>query len=168
MDESLYLFSRDPHRNVNHCCHISLPIDAITQWTEINELGEGFDGNIPEDSDVDGEDYLDLQQLNLLKPISHFSGLDFDKETADRGKNLTTLRNWANPDGSDRKLLYNGMRYENGSITVPAAGVYHITSHVKFYIEDNRKDDKPSRHSSTRLSAIAPPARHRSCCLRMP
>ncbi|XP_046559533.1 uncharacterized protein LOC124268579 isoform X2 [Haliotis rubra] len=121
---------------------------------------------VPEN--VDGEDYLDLQQLNLLKPISHFSGLDFDKETADRGKNLTTLRNWANPDGSDRKLLYNGMRYENGSITVPAAGVYHITSHVKFYIEDNRKDDKPSRHSSTRLSAIAPPARHRSCCLRMP
>ncbi|XP_046559536.1 uncharacterized protein LOC124268585 [Haliotis rubra] len=48
------------------------------------------------------------------------------------------------------------MRYENGSITVPAPGVYHITSHVKFYIEDNRKDDKPLqtfRHQVVRYSA---------------
>ncbi|XP_046559534.1 uncharacterized protein LOC124268580 [Haliotis rubra] len=48
------------------------------------------------------------------------------------------------------------MSYENGSITVPAAGVYHITSHVKFYIEDNRKDDKSLqtfRHQVVRYSA---------------
>ncbi|XP_071099675.1 uncharacterized protein [Haliotis cracherodii] len=96
----------------------------------------------------------DLQLLNLLKPVVHFSGLDFD--LAEREMNSTTLRNWANPDGSDRKLLYNGMSYENGSITVPAAGVYHITSHVKFYVGDNRKDDKPLQtfqHQVVRYSA---------------
>ncbi|XP_046559524.1 tumor necrosis factor-like isoform X2 [Haliotis rubra] len=107
---------------------------------------------------ADDVDVPDLQFLNLLKPVVHFSGLDLDQAmgNADREKNLTTLRNWANPDGSDRKLLYNGMSYENGSITVPAAGVYHITSHVKFYIEDNRKDDKPLqtfRHQVVRYSA---------------
>ncbi|XP_071099673.1 uncharacterized protein [Haliotis cracherodii] len=113
---------------------------------------------IPEHADRDEHDDSDpdLQLLNLLKPVSHFSGLDFNIETADRKRNLTTLRNWANPDGSDRKLLYNGMSYENGSITVPAAGVYHITSHVKFYVEDNRKDDKPLQtfqHQVVRYSA---------------
>ncbi|XP_048242579.1 uncharacterized protein LOC124126656 [Haliotis rufescens] len=94
-----------------------------------------------QESDADASP--DLQFLNLLKPVSHFSGLDFDMRTSGRDGLLTAVRNWANPDGSDRKLLYNGMSYENGSITVPAAGVYHITSHVKFYVEDNRKDDKP-------------------------
>ncbi|XP_071099677.1 uncharacterized protein [Haliotis cracherodii] len=96
-----------------------------------------------QESDADASP--DLQFLNLLKPVSHFSGLDFDMRTSGQDGLLTAVRNWANPDGSDRKLLYNGMSYENGSITVPAAGVYHITSHVKFYVEDNRKDDKPLR-----------------------
>ncbi|XP_071099680.1 uncharacterized protein [Haliotis cracherodii] len=86
------------------------------------------------DDGDNGDGHPDLQFLNLLKPVAHISGLDFD---------IVTTGHSANPDGSDRKLLYNGMSYENGSITVPAAGVCHITSHVKFYVEDNRKDDKP-------------------------
>ncbi|XP_046559522.1 uncharacterized protein LOC124268573 [Haliotis rubra] len=67
------------------------------------------------------------------------SGLDFDTRTAVQPGSLSAMRNWANPDGSDRKLLYNGMRYKNGSITVPAPGVYHITSHAKFYIEGQQE-----------------------------
>ncbi|XP_046346107.1 uncharacterized protein LOC124126653 [Haliotis rufescens] len=104
--------------------------DVSTTGTELDEEGIG---------DV----HPDLQLLNMLKPVTHFSGLDFDIVVTGHGCQLTTLRNWANPDGSDRKLLYNGMSYENGSITVPAAGEYHITSHVKYHVEDNRKDDKP-------------------------
>ncbi|XP_071099216.1 uncharacterized protein [Haliotis cracherodii] len=99
------------------------------------------------DNEDNGDVHPDLQFLNLLKPVVHFSGLDFD---------VVTTGHWANPDGSDRKLLYNGMSYENGSITVPAAGVYHITSHVKFNVEDNRKDDKPLQtfqHQVVRYSA---------------
>ncbi|XP_046328216.2 uncharacterized protein LOC124112246 isoform X1 [Haliotis rufescens] len=108
------------------------------------------------DNEGIGDVHPDLQFLNLLKPVAHFSGLDFDIVTTGNGTQLKTLRNWANPDGSDRKLLYNGMSYENGSIPVPAAGEYHITSHVKFYVEDNRKDDKPLQtfqHQVVRYSA---------------
>ncbi|XP_071099215.1 tumor necrosis factor-like [Haliotis cracherodii] len=108
------------------------------------------------DDGDNGDDHPDLQFLNLLKPVAHFSGLKFDIVTTGHWTQLKTLRNWANPDGSYRKLLYNGMSYENGSITVPAAGVYHITSHVKFYVEDNRKDDKPLQtfqHQVVRYSA---------------
>ncbi|XP_048242013.1 uncharacterized protein LOC124112272 isoform X2 [Haliotis rufescens] len=109
-----------------------------------------------EHDEDNGDVHPDLQFLNLLKPVAHFSGLDFDIVTKGHGAQLGSLRNWANPDGSDRKLLYNGMSYENGSITVPAAGVYHITSHVKFNVEDNRKDDKPLQtfqHQVVRYSA---------------
>ncbi|XP_046346113.2 uncharacterized protein LOC124126657 isoform X3 [Haliotis rufescens] len=108
------------------------------------------------DEDRKQDDPPDLQFLNLLKPVAHFSGLDFDEGTQGERGNLSVTRNWANPDGSDRKLLYNGMSYENGSITVPAAGVYYITSHVKFYVEDNKKDDKPLQtfqHQVVRYSA---------------
>ncbi|XP_048242538.1 tumor necrosis factor-like isoform X2 [Haliotis rufescens] len=111
---------------------------------------------LPEDEDRKQDDPPDLQFLNLLKPVAHFSGLDFDEGTQGERGNLSVTRNWANPDGSDRKLLYNGMSYENGSITVPAAGVYHITSHVKFYVEDNKRDKKPLQtfqHQVVRYSA---------------
>ncbi|XP_048242018.1 uncharacterized protein LOC124112274 isoform X2 [Haliotis rufescens] len=98
-----------------------------------------------EHDDVDiGDVHPDLELLSLLKPVAHFSGLDFDKVTG-HGTQLGSLRNW-----------YTGMSYENGSITVPAAGVYHITSHVKFYVEDNRKDDKQLQtfqHQVVRYSA---------------
>ncbi|XP_067656041.1 uncharacterized protein [Haliotis asinina] len=117
-------------------------------------LAMNFSSATEHSSDDVTENDPDLHFLNLLKPVAHFSGLDFDRGSM--GKNLTMLRNWANPDGSDRKLLYNGMSYEHGSIIVPAAGVYHITSHVKFYTEDNRKDEKPLQtfqHQVVRYSA---------------
>ncbi|XP_046564800.1 uncharacterized protein LOC124273561 [Haliotis rubra] len=133
-----------------------LSLDKVYQNLVMNDISttEHSEQSYQAYDDDTGNDHPDLQFLNLLIPVAHFSGLDFDRGTT--GKNMTILRNWANPDGSDRKLLYNGMSYENGSITVPAAGVYHITSHVKFYIEDNRKDDKSLqtfRHQVVRYSA---------------
>ncbi|XP_067655168.1 uncharacterized protein [Haliotis asinina] len=114
---------------------LKVTLDEAYKGLEV--LNQGLSEEIVEDAPSD------LQFLNLLKPVSHFSGLDFDTRTTVQADSLTAMRNWANPDGSDRKLLYNGMNYENGSITVPATGVYHITSHIKFYTEDNRKDNKP-------------------------
>ncbi|XP_048258158.1 uncharacterized protein LOC125383613 [Haliotis rufescens] len=48
------------------------------------------------------------------------------------------------------------MKYENGSFTVPATGVYVVYSHIKFYTERNNHDDAESdfHHNITRYSAL--------------
>ncbi|XP_048242460.1 uncharacterized protein LOC124126655 [Haliotis rufescens] len=95
-------------------------------------LNVALDKEQSQESDADASP--DLQFLSRLKPVSHFSGLDFDIRTSGQDGLLTAVR----------------------SITVPAAGVYHITSHVKFYVEDNRKDDKSLQtfqHQVVRYSA---------------
>ncbi|XP_048258160.1 tumor necrosis factor-like [Haliotis rufescens] len=68
----------------------------------------------------------------------------------------TPLRNWVPFVGPGRQLLYNGMKYKNGSITVPATGVYAVYSHIKFYTERNNHDDAESdfHHNITRYSAL--------------
>ncbi|XP_048246543.1 uncharacterized protein LOC124122761 isoform X2 [Haliotis rufescens] len=68
----------------------------------------------------------------------------------------TPLRNWVPFVGPERQLLYNGMKCENGSIIVPATGVYAVYSHIKFYTERNNHDDAESdfHHNITRYSAL--------------
>ncbi|XP_046560646.1 tumor necrosis factor-like isoform X3 [Haliotis rubra] len=68
----------------------------------------------------------------------------------------TPIRNWVPFIGPGRQLLYNGMKYENGSIIVPATGVYVVYSHVKFYTERNRQGDSESdfHHNIARYSAL--------------
>ncbi|XP_048246545.1 tumor necrosis factor-like isoform X2 [Haliotis rufescens] len=68
----------------------------------------------------------------------------------------TPLRNWVPFVGPERQLLYNGMKCENGSIIVPATGVYVVYSHMKFSTEMNSYDDAESdfHHSITRYSAL--------------
>ncbi|XP_067654378.1 tumor necrosis factor-like [Haliotis asinina] len=133
------------------------PNNVQTRLKEVyNRVCENMNFHQEQFGEADDFHVDDLHFLNLLKPVAHFSGLDLDLAIGDAEMNLTILRNWANPDGSDRKLLYNGMSYEHGSIIVPAAGLYHITSHVKFYTEDNRKDDKllqTFQHQVVRYSA---------------
>ncbi|XP_046345194.2 uncharacterized protein LOC124125860 [Haliotis rufescens] len=98
---------------------------------------------------------ISAEFLNLLKPIAYFPGLDFS-HTDDKTLTDTPLRNWVPFVGPERQLLYNGMKYENGSITVPATGVYAVYSHIKFYTERNNHDDAESdfHHSITRYSAL--------------
>ncbi|XP_046566378.1 tumor necrosis factor-like [Haliotis rubra] len=94
--------------------------------------------------------------LNLLKPIAYFPGLDLTGyKEADTSED-TPIRNWVPFIGPGRQLLYNGMKYENGSIVVPATGVYVVYSHVKFYTEKNRQGDSESdfHHNIARYSAL--------------
>ncbi|XP_071085424.1 tumor necrosis factor-like isoform X2 [Haliotis cracherodii] len=70
--------------------------------------------------------------------------------------NETPIRIWVPFVGPGRRLLYNGMRYENGSIIIPATGVYVVYSHVKFYTERNRRGDTETdfHHSIMRYNAL--------------
>ncbi|XP_046566371.1 uncharacterized protein LOC124274994 [Haliotis rubra] len=64
--------------------------------------------------------------LNLLKPIAYFPGLDLTGyKEADTSVD-TPIRNWVPFIGPGRQLLYNGMKYENGSIVVPATGLTKV------------------------------------------
>ncbi|XP_048246542.1 uncharacterized protein LOC124125930 [Haliotis rufescens] len=94
--------------------------------------------------------------LNLLKPIAYFPGLDFTGYTEVDTSEETAIRNWVPFVGPGRQLLYNGMKYKNGSIIVPATDVYVVFSHIKFYTERNNHDDAESdfHHNITRYSAL--------------
>ncbi|XP_071085423.1 tumor necrosis factor-like isoform X1 [Haliotis cracherodii] len=93
--------------------------------------------------------------LNLLKPVAYFPGLEFRGHIGTTG-NETPIRIWVPFVGPGRRLLYNGMRYENGSIIIPATGVYVVYSHVKFYTERNRRGDTETdfHHSIMRYNAL--------------
>ncbi|XP_046345282.2 tumor necrosis factor-like [Haliotis rufescens] len=128
---------------------------------EISKIYEGLKITNGHDDDGDHEQKGARQPsssaafLNLLKPVAHFPGLEF------RGLNGTTrndtpIRTWVPFVGPGRRLLYNGMRYENGSIIIPATGVYAVYSHVKFYTERNRRGDNETdfHHSIMRYNAL--------------
>ncbi|XP_071085704.1 uncharacterized protein [Haliotis cracherodii] len=93
--------------------------------------------------------------LNLLKPVAFLTGLDFSGHTGTKDYD-TPIKTWVPFVGPGRQLLYNGMTYENGSITIPATGVYVVYSHVKFYTERNRRGDKETdfQHSIMRYNAL--------------
>ncbi|XP_071085480.1 uncharacterized protein [Haliotis cracherodii] len=97
-----------------------------------------------------------LEYWNILKPIAFLTGLDFGKNNKDKPTN-TAIRNWIPFVGPGRQYLYNGMTYENGSVSIPTAGVYVVYSHVKFYTEKNHRVDPELdfHHSITRYNAVS-------------
>ncbi|XP_067659782.1 uncharacterized protein [Haliotis asinina] len=94
---------------------------------------------------------ISLQMVNLLKPIAFLTGLDDTGLVDDGHYRVTPVRGWAAQTmvGSERQVLYNGMQNDHGSISVPAAGVYMVYSHVIFQINE----DCDVLHRITRYNA---------------
>ncbi|XP_048246537.1 uncharacterized protein LOC124122759 [Haliotis rufescens] len=101
------------------------------------------DRNTKKSNDV-GREYIPPHLYSLLKPDAFYSGLNITDLGKEHPYKLTPARGWAAQTmvGQERQVLYNGMQYENGSIIVPAAGVYVVYSHVTFNTEAYRHDDK--------------------------
>ncbi|XP_041357372.1 uncharacterized protein LOC121374350 isoform X1 [Gigantopelta aegis] len=73
----------------------------------------------------------DVSFLSAIKPIVHMQGLGDAEKINDTS--LRMIRNWNNKSPScPLTLICNSMKYENGAITIPTKGSYHIYSHVTF------------------------------------
>ncbi|XP_071086029.1 lymphotoxin-alpha-like [Haliotis cracherodii] len=101
------------------------------------------DRNTKKNNDV-GREHIASHLYSQLKPVAFYSGLNITDLGKEHPYKLTPARGWAAQTmvGPERQVLYNGMQYENGSIIVPAAGVYVVYSHVTFNTEAYRHDDK--------------------------
>ncbi|XP_067668951.1 tumor necrosis factor-like isoform X2 [Haliotis asinina] len=142
------------------CCVVSNNQNIMAPNTNKlkQEIGMIYDEQLKKINDDDtggSQSKISPTFWNLLTPIAYFPGLDFDGHI--ENQNDTAIRNWApfvGPGG--RQLKYNGMEYENGSIIVPATGVYVVYSHVKFYTEKNHRDDTEIdfHHSVMRYDAV--------------
>ncbi|XP_041357382.1 uncharacterized protein LOC121374350 isoform X2 [Gigantopelta aegis] len=85
--------------------------------------------NTEELNDLMRKMYLSLQK-NFT---SSRSSLKKKKRAKINDTSLRMIRNWNNKSPScPLTLICNSMKYENGAITIPTKGSYHIYSHVTF------------------------------------
>ncbi|XP_046341824.2 uncharacterized protein LOC124122750 [Haliotis rufescens] len=133
---------------------------AATLWNTAEELKKQID-EIYDDHQQTlhhprGEQQTtSLEYRNTLKPIAFLTGLNFGENDEDTPTN-TAVRNWIDFVGSVQ-YLHKNMEYENGSVSIPTAGVYVVYSHVKFYTEKNHRVDPELdfHHSITRYNAVS-------------
>ncbi|XP_071085460.1 tumor necrosis factor-like [Haliotis cracherodii] len=143
----------------NHDTQISNTENLKQDISKIYEEGLKITNGHNDDGDHEQKDARQPSSaaafLNLLKPVAHFHGLERRGLSGTTG-NDTPIRTWVPFVGPGRRLLYNGMRYENGSIIIPATGVYAVYSHVKFYTEGNRRghNETDFHHSIMRYNAL--------------
>ncbi|XP_046566232.1 uncharacterized protein LOC124274908 [Haliotis rubra] len=91
------------------------------------------------------------QMANLLKPKAFYTGLNNTGLEKEDVRRVTPARGWAAQTmvEPERQVLFNGMQNDHGSISVPAAGVYMVYSHVTFHTDD----ESDFLHHITRYNA---------------
>ncbi|XP_046345308.2 uncharacterized protein LOC124125943 isoform X2 [Haliotis rufescens] len=98
-------------------------------------------------------DILDTKFLNLLKPMASLHGLQ-PFRSLDIYGGRTTVRTWIRRDGQTKSHLVNGMKYEHGSIIVPASGKYRVTVHAVMHYEGTRGRCEVSSLEVVRYNAL--------------
>ncbi|XP_071085712.1 uncharacterized protein [Haliotis cracherodii] len=103
-------------------------------------------------SDQSG-DVFETTFLNLLKPMASLHGLQ-PFRSPDIYGGRTTVRTWIRRDGQKKSHLLNGMKYEHGSIIVPASGTYRVTVHAVMHYEGTRGRCEVSSLKVVRYNAL--------------